>query len=143
MELRMLTTGTPAYEQMKALRLRVLLQPIGIPPSYINPQKEAADTLIGAFDGEKLVGCCILTPVNATTVQLRQMAVDNDVQRKGVGAAIIAFAEKTAKEKGFRQLIMHARDTVVGFYQRCGYQAFDKPFVEVGIGHQKMQKQLL
>ena len=142
MQIRLIQTGTPAYEQMAELRMRVLLDPIGVPRSYINPEKEKEDTLIGAFDGDQLVGCCILTHIDPSTMQLRQMAVDTTQQKKGVGASIIAFAEKLARERGYQVLMMNARDAVLDFYRKCGYTVKGEQFFEVGIGHHRMEKQL-
>ena len=128
---------------MVNLRMKVLLDPIGIPRSYINPTKEKDDILIGAFENEVLIGCCILTHVNETTLQLRQMAVDNSLQKKGTGTAIISFAEEVAKEKGYQTVMMHARDTVMDFYKKNGYSISGEQFFEVGIGHHRMEKKLL
>jgi predicted GNAT family N-acyltransferase len=142
MEIRLFPVDSPEYEQMVQLRLEVLLRPIGVPVSYINPQKEKTDLLIGAFEGRQMIGCCVLTPLDEELVQLRQMAVQSDVQGKGVGAAIVDFAEKTAREKGFNRLMMHARDVVVPFYQKCGYTVAGEQFTEVGIAHYRMEKAL-
>ena len=133
---------TPDYEAMVALRMEVLLNPIGIPRSYINADKEAGDLLIGAFQNRQLIGCCILTRVSETTVQLRQMAVAQSLQGQGIGAAILRFAEGLAFDRGYRILLLHARDNVVPFYRKSGYVPIGEPFFEVGIGHSKMQKQL-
>jgi predicted GNAT family N-acyltransferase len=76
------------------------------------------------------------------TIQLRQMAVDINMQGTGIGGAIVDFAEKTAKEKGFKILMMHARDVVISFYEKCGYHIADDGFTEVGIPHHKMEKHL-
>lgn len=142
MEIRVFDTDSPAYQQMIELRLNVLLRPLGVPMSYINPEKEKMDILIGAFEENTLIGCCILTPRDQDMIQLRQMAVRQDLQGKGVGAAIIGFAEKTAKEKGFRRLMMHARDVVIPFYHKCGYTITSDQFTEVGIEHHRMEKEL-
>lgn len=142
MHIQVIEHGTPAYEKMIHLRISVLLNPIGVPASYINPEKEADDILIGAFEQEDIIGCCVLTKVDEYTVQLRQMAVDTLAQGTGIGAGIVDFAETTAKEKGFNILMMHARDAVIPFYEKCGYQIADDGFTEVGIPHHKMEKQL-
>jgi N-acetylglutamate synthase-like GNAT family acetyltransferase len=142
MQYRFIQTGTKEYEDMANLRMKVLLDPIGIPRSYINPQKEAADILIGAFQNNEVVGCCILSRVDDATLQLRQMAVDHSCQKKGVGAGIVSFAEKVAKEKGYRTLMMHARDSVQDFYKKSGYIIRGEKFFEVGIGHYRMEKNL-
>lgn len=142
MEIRLFTTDSPEYKEMVDLRLNVLLRPIGVPASYISPQKEQADFLVGAFEEGKLIGCCVLTPHNSELLQLRQMAVQTGYQGKGVGAAILNFAEKTARERGFRRLTMHARDVVIPFYEKSGYAIVSEQFTEVGIEHHRMEKEL-
>lgn len=122
--------------------MAVLLDPIGIPRSYINPQKEASDILLGVYENDQLAGSCILTPVDERIVQLRQMAVHVSYQQKGVGRTLLSFAEALAREQGFGLLKLHARDTVISFYQKCGYEPTGNPFAEVGIKHQVMQKEL-
>lgn len=142
MEIRLFNTDSPEYKYMVELRLNVLLRPIGAPESYINPQKERSDYLVGAFEAGTLIGCCVLTPIDESLIQLRQMAVQQAFQGKGVGAAIVAFAEKTAKEKGFKRLMMHARDVVIPFYEKSGYTIASEQFTEVGIEHHRMEKEL-
>lgn len=142
MQIQLIETGTLQYNEMAVLRMKVLLEPIGIPSSYINPEKEKDDFLIGAFKKGKLIGCCILSKLTPATLQLRQMAVDALFQKKGIGAAIIAFAEDFARNNGFCILMMHARDTVIPFYEKCGYKISGDAFFEVGISHHKMGKAL-
>lgn len=142
-QFRLIPPFTAAYNDMIALRMKVLLAPIGIPRSYINPQKEAGDMLIGAYQDNTLAGCCILTPVDDAAVQLRQMAVDTTAQQTGIGRQIVLFAEQAAREKGFTRLMMHARDAVIPFYQKCGYAISGDRFFEVGIPHHRMEKNLL
>ena len=139
---RFIDVDTPAYEEMIDLRMTVLLSPIGISRSYIDPQKENTDLLVGAYIDDRLAGCCILTRLDNTTVQLRQMAVALPHQGKGLGSKVLSFAEKAATAQGYKTLMMHARDTVIPFYRKCGYTTVGEPFSEVGIGHHRMQKQL-
>jgi predicted GNAT family N-acyltransferase len=143
MTIRLITTDDPEYKQMKALRLDVLLNPIGVPSSYRNPEKEKNDLLVAAFDNDNMIGCCILTPVDKDTLQLRQMAVDTKVQGTGVGAAIIDFAEEVARKESVQLLMMHARDVVIPFYEKCGYNISGNQFFEVGIPHHRMEKRIL
>lgn len=142
MEIHLFSTDDAAYKEMVNLRLNVLLRPIGAPESYINPEKERSEILVGAFEEGILIGCCVLTPHNDALIQLRQMAVRQDFQGKGVGTAIVAFAEKTALEKGFHRLMMHARDVVIPFYEKSGYTITSEQFKEVGIEHHRMEKEL-
>ncbi|RYY90611.1 MAG: N-acetyltransferase [Chitinophagaceae bacterium] len=142
MVVRLIQTGTHDYEQMKQLRLEVLLRPIGVPESYINPEREQNELLVAAFEGEKMIGCCVLTPVNKEQLQLRQMAVDTSVQGRGIGARIVAYSEEVARERGFSELFMNARDPVLDFYRKCGYEIRGEQFFEVGIPHHLMFKKI-
>lgn len=142
MEIRIITHNSDDYEQMVSLRISQLLEPIGVPASYIEREKEKKDILIGAFENKEIIGCCVLTSKNDTVIQLRQMTVRNDYRGKRIGAAIIEFAEEVAKENDFSLLMMHARNAVIEFYKKCGYEIDGEEFFEVGIGHHKMQKQL-
>lgn len=139
---RIIEHNSNEYSQMIQLRISQLLEPIGVPASYIQQENEKSDILIGAFEENELIGCCILSPKDDNVIQLRQMAVRSEYRGQGIGAAIIVFAEAVAKEKKFSILVMHARDQVIDFYKKCGYEIYGNHFFEVGIGHHKMQKQL-
>lgn len=59
MQLQIIRTGAPQYEGMAALRIRVLLDPISAPHSYVNPEKEGEDILVGAYVQGWLVVVCL------------------------------------------------------------------------------------
>lgn len=142
MALRMIDHGTKEYQQMVALRNEILRKPLGLSFDKEELDKEKDDILMGAFEDEKLLGCCLLTRVDPTTVRLRQMAVPNNMQGKGIGRALMIFAENIARDLGYRKLCMHARKTAVGFYQKLGYSITGDEFTEVTIPHYIMEKTL-
>ncbi len=76
------------------------------------------------------------------TVRLRQMAVINDLQGKGVGRALMQFAENLARDRGYRKITMHARKNAIGFYEKMGYKAIGEEFEEITIPHVVMEKEL-
>jgi GNAT superfamily N-acetyltransferase len=142
MEMQRILHNSTAYREMIALRLSVLLQPIGIGIEFINEEQESADILIGAFESGLLIGCCILTTISIEKVQLRQMAVRREWQGKGLGAALLLFAEARASEHGYKQLVLHARDGVMPFYAKHSYTMVEPGFTEVGLPHHVMTKNL-
>ncbi len=145
-DFRIIEYGSCDYQEMIALRDAILRKPLGLTFTQAYLQQEINDWLIGCFtmegENEKLIGCCVLTPVDETTVQLRQMAVDLTFQGKGIGRSIIAFAEQQAVNNGFTDLMMHARKTAAGFYEKLGYKIHGDEFTEVGIAHYEMKKKL-
>ena len=142
MALRMIDHGTKEYQQMVNLRNEILRKPLGLLFSEEELEKEKEDILMGAFEDDRLLGCCLLTRMDDGTVRLRQMAVPNSMQGKGVGRALMIFAENIARDLGYKKLCMHARKTAVGFYQKLGYGIAGDEFVEVTIPHYIMEKAL-
>jgi predicted GNAT family N-acyltransferase len=142
MALKMIDYGTQEYNQMIQLRMEMLRKPLGLTFTKEDLEKEKDDVLIGAFEDEKLLGCCLLTKIDDKTVRLRQMAVPNNLQGKGVGRALMVFAENIAHDLGYQKLIMHARKTALGFYEKLGYNISGDEFTEVTIPHFIMEKDL-
>jgi N-acetylglutamate synthase-like GNAT family acetyltransferase len=124
------------------LREEILRRPLGLHFDKKELEEEKKDVLIGAFDDDRILGCCLLSPVSDRQVRLRQMAVRNNLQGKGIGRALMSFAENVARDQGYKTLIMHARKTAVGFYEKLGYQQVGKEFIEVTIPHVVMEKTL-
>lgn len=120
--------------------MQVLRKPLGLEFDAADLEKEKDAMLLGAYDGDKLVACCTLTKLDPQTCKLSQMAVHQRMQRHGMGAAIMVFAENMAKDAGFKKMVMHARETATGFYQKLGYQEEGETFSEVGLPHIKMHK---
>ena len=139
----MIDYGTKEYTQMVQLRNEMLRKPLGLSFSPEELEREKDDVLMGAFEDDKLLGCCLLTKVDDNTVRLRQMAVPNNLQGKGVGRALMVFAENIARDLGYKKLIMHARKTALGFYEKLGYNISGNEFMEVTIPHFVMEKSLV
>jgi len=142
MALKQIDHGTIEYQQMVKLRYEILRQPLGLSFTTDELDREKEDILIGAFDEDEMLACCMLTKTGHTSVRLRQMAVQNNLQGKGIGGSMMNLAEILARDKGYKKLIMHARETAVGFYEKLGYKVVGDKFIEVTIPHYVMEKSL-
>jgi GNAT superfamily N-acetyltransferase len=142
MALKIIDHGSTEYQQMVKLRDDMLRKPLGLGFNEDELETERENMLIGAFEDEQMLGCCMLVEENTGTVRLRQMAVLNDLQGKGIGKALMNFAENLARDRGYRTLSMHARKNAVGFYEKMGYKVASEEFTEVTIPHFIMEKKL-
>lgn len=142
MPLKIIDHDSTEYQQMIDLRDEILRKPLGL---YFDPEelnREKDDVLIGAFEEDKLIGCCLITRTEGNKCRLRQMAVSSNLQKKGIGASLMTFAENIARDKGYESLMMHARASAVGFYEKFGYKVTGNEFYEVTILHYTMEKRL-
>jgi N-acetylglutamate synthase-like GNAT family acetyltransferase len=142
MGLKQINHGSAEYRKMVELRNHILRQPLGLSFTEEELEQEKNEILIAAFDEDEIIGCCILTKFNEITLRLRQMAVLDSVQGTGIGASIVSFAENIARDKGFKYMVMHARDTALGFYEKFGYSSRGDVFIEVNLPHHVMEKEL-
>ena|SRR5690606_7556813 len=142
MALKIIDHGSQEYLQMVKLRDDILRKPLGLSFSEDDLKGEEHHLLIGAFEDDHMLGCCMLIEEKPGLARLRQMAVLNDLQGKGIGRALMNFAENIARDRGFNRICMHARAHAVGFYEKVGYQKVGDQFIEVTIPHYMMEKKL-
>jgi len=142
MALKIIDHGTSEYQQMVKLRDDILRRPLGLAFSPQELEKEKDNMLIGAFEDEQMLGCCMLVEESPSIVRLRQMAVLNDLQGKGIGRALMNFAENLARDRGFKTISMHARKNTVVFFEKMGYKVSGGEFTEITIPHYIMEKEL-
>lgn len=83
------------------------------------------DTVLVAEDGGAIVACCTLTDLGARTY-FGMFAVSPDAQGTGLGKAVLAEAERLAREElGAREMTMTVittRDELLAWYERRGYR---------------------
>ncbi|HEY0066698.1 MAG TPA: GNAT family N-acetyltransferase [Flavisolibacter sp.] len=127
---------------MVKLREDILRRPLGMSFSADELDKEKDHLLMAAYEDDQMLGCCMLVEEEPGTVRLRQMAVVNDLQGKGIGKALMQFAENLARDRGFRKITMHARKNAIGFYEKMGYRKIGEEFQEITIPHYLMEKDL-
>lgn len=96
-------------------------------------------------DDDKVCAVCVVTDEGDFTLELKNIAVSEKVQRHGFGRALISFIE--SKFAGaFKRLIVGTGDSplTVPFYEKCGFRKcgviknffidnYDHPIIEAGV----------
>ena len=142
MALKIIDFGTPEYRQMIKMREDILRKPLGLTFSTDEIENEKDNLFIAAFEDESMLGCCMIVEMDPRKARLRQMAVLNNLQGKGIGRALIQFAENLARDHGYKIMSMHARKPTVPFFEKMGYKVTGPEFIEITIPHFEMEKEL-
>lgn len=142
MQFLQVSYNSPAYQQVLDLRETVLRQPLGISLKNEDLSKEANDIILAAFEGNEIRACLLLTPLEGGWYKLRQMAVAAAHQQTGLGRRLVGFAEEWVQRAGGEGIRLHARYVAIGFYEKLGYQQEGGMFLEVGIPHVLMKKDI-
>ncbi|MEN8153542.1 MAG: GNAT family N-acetyltransferase [Acidobacteriota bacterium] len=133
--------GSKLYKEEIGLRDRMLRVPLGLKFSKNDLEAEKDELRYGLLDRDnKLLTCLLIRKITPETAKLRQMAVEENMQGKGVGKFLVERVEEELVKQRFKKIELHARMYAKGFYEKLGYEPVGKEFTEVGILHIKMEK---
>lgn len=74
--------------------------------------------------------------------KLERICILEPYRKYGLGKVIIGTLEEIAAEKGVSQVKLHGQTQAEGFYEKLGYQKSSNMFMEDGIPHILMTKEL-
>ena len=134
--------GSEWYALTVALRYDILRKPLGLHFTAEQLSKENKEFHIAYIEDGKILGCLILTTKENGIIKMRQVAVAENQQGKGIGKEMVRFSEKFSIEKGFTTMDLNARKTALPFYLSMNYKIVGNEFEEVTIPHFRMIKEL-
>ena len=108
--IREIEFGSEEYVLAKNFRDTMLRIPLGLSGlSDADLAGEDKQIHIAAFDGCVIVGTIVFKPLSDGLVKLRQMAVADSWQGKGLGRQLVEFCEDMLRSRGFKRIEMTAR----------------------------------
>ncbi len=90
----------------------------------------------------KDVGTIRCLETSSDRVRIQRFCFLKEYRGLGLGKIVIAYIENYYKRQGYSTVEMDAKYEVFGFYEKCGYQRVSDVFIEAGIPHVKMQKEI-
>jgi predicted GNAT family N-acyltransferase len=121
-----------------ALRHEVFVVGQDVPEELERDELDAVSDHAVAVVDDQVVGTGRLLPDGT----IGRMAVSPAVQGQGIGAAVLTVLEERARERGLAAIELHAQVHALGFYDRYGYVPFTEVYLEAGIEHRSMRKEL-
>ena len=132
------------WETYFNFRWEKLRKPLGMPKDTLKDDKEQDSCHLIAVDSdEKVVGTGRLHFNSEQEGQIRYMAVNESIQRKGLGSSIVLELEMMAKKNGAKKMVLNARENALNFYLSLGYKEIEPYESDTGIPHTTMSKELI
>ena len=123
----------------QALRHTVFVEEQRVPAAL---EHDAADaTAVHALARNRMgvaVATGRLVAAGPDVGKIGRMAVCQALRGSGVGRAVLDALLQAARQRGDREVRLHAQSSAVGFYLRAGFSARGAVFEEAGIPHQAM-----
>lgn len=144
------------FDALRAVREAVFVAEQGVPPAL---ELDAADPrcvhVVARNDAGAPIGTGRLVPPDAPTAgdghangdapaaaRVGRMAVLAEWRARGVGDALLRALMDAARERGWTRLLLHAQAGAIRFYQRHGFLPRGARFVEAGIEHLTLWRNL-
>jgi len=123
------------------LRHEVFVVEQNVPlPDELDGRDDEAEHLVAVESGA-VVGTCRLLHHDGLT-KLGRMAVAPAARGRGVAGALLAEAEAAARRAGSHTMVLDAQTGALGLYERAGYRVEGEEFLDAGIPHLTMRKEL-
>jgi predicted GNAT family N-acyltransferase len=132
------------FEQLEVayhIRYLVFVAEQGCPIQDEYDQYESVASHILVYDNEQPIGTARWRVVDGVA-KLERICVLESHRKRGVGKLIVSALEDRAMKRGLTQSKLHGQVQAEAFYHRLGYVTVSVPFVEDGIPHVLMLKDL-
>jgi len=133
---------SPLYKKSIYVRYKLLRQPLGLKFTKQQMIEEEDQIHIIGEIGESVIASLVFKPFPDQHLRMRQVTVLEEYQGYGIGKRIVQFSEVIARERGCKEIFLHARKHVIPFYLKLGYKLRGKEFWEVGLPHREMYKEI-
>jgi predicted GNAT family N-acyltransferase len=126
-------------DRLRALRYEVFVREQGVSEAL---EWDGLDPVCRHVVAETAAGEAIGTGRLLPHGHIGRMAVSKPWRRAGVGSALLGRLVSMARERGDPCAVLHAQSYVIAFYRRAGFEAIGPEFMEAGIPHVEMRKDL-
>ena len=135
--------GEAERDAALAVREQVFIVEQGVTPAGDRDGRDGeALQLVAVSEDGAVIGTCRLLLEPDGTAKFGRLAVLSEHRGRGVGAALLAEAEREARAAGARRIGLHAQTDALALYERSDYTPYGERFDEEGIEHLGMEKHL-
>ena len=120
---------------MKAIRFEVFVQEQGVPAELEVDNNDPLSIHAIAWVNGQAAACGRLLPDG----HIGRMAVRRPWRGQGAGAAVLTHLMARARQRGDREVVLSAQTHAVGFYEKFGFVAEGKTYLDCDIPHQDMR----
>lgn len=127
-------------DAITGVRFAVFVDEQHVPEDIEIDERDPVCVHVLAFDDDVPVGTARIDFDDGG--RIGRLAVLAGRRGRGIGAALMACLHGLARERGFVRVWCHAQRRAVPFYRHLGYRVTGAPFVEAGIEHVTMEREL-
>lgn len=129
-------------EEAKEIREEVFIREQGFQEEFDGIDHEAVHLVLYDEDGLPVATCRIFWNAVMDSYAIGRLAVIKKYRGRNIGALMLEKAETYVREKGGKDLVLHAQCRAADFYKKSGFTEFGKIEDEQGCPHIWMKKNI-
>lgn len=137
-----LVTTDEDRERGFALRKEVFVKEQGVPLTLELDEHDATAIHFIVNDGEDTIATARIREIEPQIGKVERVCVLSSYRGKRLGILIMETVEQYAKSIDFKKLKLHAQSYAVPFYEKLDYVVISPEFMDAGIPHRAMEKEL-
>ncbi|AJC96556.1 GNAT family N-acetyltransferase [Staphylococcus hyicus] len=130
------------YQDVLSIRMTVFVDEQNVPKEEEIDEFEHISTHFIAYDDNGMALATARYRIVDSIVKVERVAVLKDARGLGVGKQLMLFLENDALQQGYTQFKLGAQTHAIPFYEALGYTAYGDQFLDAGIPHYFMKKQV-
>ncbi|MGM0942464.1 MAG: GNAT family N-acetyltransferase [Bacillota bacterium] len=134
-------TSQEEIEQAFYVRTVVFVDEQNVPPEEELDAHDESSTHFVVYDDDKPIAASRLRFVDSYG-KLERICVLKTYRGKAIGKQLIQAMEAVSLEKGYHKAKLNGQTHAEKFYQRLGYKTISGEFMDAGIPHVTMVKEL-
>lgn len=127
-------------DEARLIRTEVFVEEQGFREEFDGKDKESIHIVL--FENNVPIATGRLYPENGNTYAAGRIAVRKNYRGKNFGAKVMKLLEEKARELGADVLAVSAQYRARGFYEKSGYTASGKIYLDENCEHIHMEKHL-
>ncbi len=133
--------SSQTYQDALTIRKEVFVDEQQVPLSIEIDQEDVCIHFV-LYDNEVPQATVRIQEKDNLVYKIQRMAVLKSARKKGYGRQLMTYVEEFAKHNHMNELMLGAQDHAIPFYEALGYQVFGEEYLDAGIKHFDMKKEL-
>lgn len=130
------------YHDNLDIRQKVFVEEQQVPKDLEIDEFEPISTYFTGYIDSIPVVVARIYPTDDNGWHIQRVATKKEYRKNGLARQLLEYIEQAAKNSNINYLILGAQDQAQGFYLKLGYKVSSNQYLDAGIKHHDMKKNI-
>lgn len=131
------------YQDALAIRRKVFIEEQGVPPHLELDEFEQEAVHFVVYEEDKAIGAGRFRKYEDHVAKVERICILPEFRGRQLGNLLMDEIEQVARRQDYTSVRLNSQSNAIPFYEKRGYIITSPEFMDAGIPHRVMNKQLL